>query len=121
MELRFPIAIIQADNLGLLSASMNELVIADINANVGNPFTVSVMEEYQITRLRLAHSFRLSVLSQRITGNRFAGFLVNVLNETTAVKSTCRRSTEPVRNASQSSCTFHDIICQSNVITALCN
>ena len=99
MEFWSPINVIQAFDFCFRSARMDELVVADINADMGNARAVSVSEKYQISRLRRRDRCRFRKLRQCCTRDGFAVLLENVLDKSTAVKASRSCATETVRHA----------------------
>ena len=49
-----PIAVVEARDLDAISAGMDKAIVADINADMGNSWTVRIFKEYQISWLRRA-------------------------------------------------------------------
>ena len=49
VEMLAPIAVVEARDLDAISAGMDKAVVADINADMGNSWTVRIFKEYQIS------------------------------------------------------------------------
>ena len=99
MEFWSPVNVIQAFDFCFRSARMDELVVADINADMGNARAVSVSEKYQIARFRRRNRCCFGKLRQCCTRYGFAILLIDVLDKSTAVKASRSRATETVRHA----------------------
>jgi len=66
---------------------MNELVIANVNANVGEALSFLVKEQQvALSELAAIYEMRALVLVAGASRNSYAGQLVAVLHEATAIK-----------------------------------
>lgn len=101
VEFRAPVRIAQASDFRFRAAGVYELVVADIDSNVRDAWTVCVSEEDKVADFRSRNFIRLSKLRQRCACKVLAVFLEYVLRESAAVKAGCCRAAEFVRDTAQ--------------------
>ncbi len=99
VEFRTPIRIAQASDFRFRAAGVDELVVADIDPDVRDAWTVCVGEEDKVADFRRCHFIRFSKLRQRRACQVLAVFLEDILRESAAVKAGCSRAAEFVRDA----------------------
>lgn len=99
-KLRSPIRIIQLRHHYAAVRCMDEFPVAEVDSHVADAGFVGVFEEYEVTRYRIGHRFRLAVVAFRVrTGDGVARFVEYIVDESTAVESGWRRTGPFIRSA----------------------